>query len=99
MENENTNEEAEQQTEVDNDVTQHTHFDASAEHYQGIIDQQNKAIAERDARIDKLIEQMQGLVNSHGNYREPNAGQGMQQIQQEQPKETYEPLSSLDFSM
>lgn len=96
MENENIEEV--EQGEVANDIEQAT-VDNSAEHYQSIIDQQNKAIAERDARIDKLIEQMQGLVNSHGNYREPNAGANMQQPQQTQPKEEYEPLSSLDFSM
>ena len=70
----------------------------SVEAYKAIIEQQNQTIKERDERIDKLINQMQGLVNNHGNYKE-ESNQQYKPIEQAPKPDDYEPLDTLDFSI
>lgn len=74
-----------------------TDFDKDAE-YQGIIEQQKALIKERDERIDKLIEQMQSLVNNHGNYHEESKHE-YKPVEQQQKPEDYKSLSELDYSI
>ena len=74
-----------------------TDFDKDAE-YQGIIEQQKALIRERDERIDKLIEQMQSLVNNHGNYHEESK-QVYKPVEQHQKPEDDKSLSELDYSI
>lgn len=77
--------------------SQVTNFDKDAE-YRGIIEQQKELLKEKDARIDKLIEQMQGLVNNHGNYHEEST-QEYKPVEQNQKPEDYKSLSELDYSI
>ncbi len=74
-----------------------TNFDKDAE-YRGIIEQQKALIKERDERIDKLIEQMQGLVNNHGNYHEESTKE-YKPVEQHQKPDDYKSLSELDYSI
>lgn len=97
MENEEIKEEVEQQETVEQAKESNTAND-SVEAYKAIIEQQNQTIKERDERIDKLINQMQGLVNNHGNYKE-ESNQQYKPIEQAPKPDDYEPLSSLDFSI
>lgn len=72
--------------------------DDNEAYYKGIIEQQSKTIESQNERIDKLISQMQGLVNNHGNYKE-EPRQEYKPIEQAPKPAEYEPLSSLDFSI